>query len=155
MNFKTITFAAAIFTLAGCATYNQGDTVEQYASRCKAAQWRQPTIIPVTDSASVGRCANEFVLIQRGVIAAPLSEDEAFSMAEDAKCKAMGAAPGSDTYVECRLGLAQIRATAKAADQQASQQAFQNLLLLNSTQQRQPKNCTAYTAGPHTSINCN
>jgi hypothetical protein len=47
-----------------------------------------------------------------GDCAAVLTRREA---ADDAKCQGYGAKPGSDAYVQCRIGLDQIRATNEAA----------------------------------------
>jgi hypothetical protein len=44
-----------------------------------------------------------------------VKEHDARLMAEDsAKCQSFGAQPGTDTYVQCMVGLAQVRATQNA-----------------------------------------
>lgn len=40
--------------------------------------------------------------------------------ADDAKCQGYGAQPGTDVYVQCRIGLDQIRATTEAAQNAAA-----------------------------------
>jgi hypothetical protein len=47
-----------------------------------------------------------------GQCAGRLAQREA---ADDAKCQGYGAKPGTDAYVQCRIGLDQIRATNEAA----------------------------------------
>ena len=44
--------------------------------------------------------------------AARMAREEA---ADDAKCRGYGAQPGTDVYVQCRVGLDQIKATSEAA----------------------------------------
>lgn len=47
-------------------------------------------------------------------------EHDARIMAEDnAKCQSFGSQPGTDTYVQCMVGLAQVRATMEAGQRAA------------------------------------
>ena len=98
---------------------------------------------------------------------------------DDAKCKSFGAKPGTDTYVNCRLQLQQMKvqslsnnqAAAQAAAQQDAQNraaVIQKLMNWQAAQPiyqpppvyqmpvpRQSTNCTSNRIGDYTYTNCN
>jgi hypothetical protein len=51
------------------------------------------------------------------------SATQATFRADDAKCKGLGAKPGTDAYVQCRLAIDLQKANAEAAAEAARQQA--------------------------------
>lgn len=162
---RTIIFLVLSALLVGCVTPKAGMTMDEYRSKCKVAfPWAEITSLPLSTGQTVLMCADadSQVFSEAGILEEVLSKDQVVALLEHDRCKSFGLSPGEQSYVNCRLTLAQIRAQqeaiARAKQQQAAQALMNYSLMLQSINQPQTvniqANCTSYQMGNYVHYTC-